>query len=94
MIPEGASVTILVRGQKIADNRVQMELELGSADFEGHHYQILSAQGALEPGAVVNTLGPQLGSKEAKMRPLNVHIEDQGFLAFKASTPTLLTPSQ
>jgi hypothetical protein len=93
-MPEGASVTILVRGQKIADNRVQMELELGSADFDGHHYQILSAQSALEPGAVVTLIGPQLGSKEAKIHPLNVHIEDQAYLAFKASTPTLLAPSQ
>ena len=92
-IPEGANVTIITREVKIADGYVQMQFELGSADFNDQHYVISSAKGGLEPSAVVTFLGAKYGSPEAKAKGLHIHLEDQTYMGFKAVTPTLLKPS-
>ncbi len=94
LIPNGANVTIMVRDKKRVDGRVTMEFELGSADFDNQHYLVSSEKGMTEPGAVVTFVGAQQGSEEAKIRGLWVHLSDRTYMAFKAATPTLCTPSK
>lgn len=94
LIPEGASLTMVLREEKVADNRIQMRFELGSADFDGQHFLVSSSKGPLEPGAVATVLGAPLGSPEAKLQGLSVHIANHTYIAFKAATPTVFKPSK
>jgi hypothetical protein len=93
LVPNGANVTIMVRDKKRVEGRVTMEFELGSADFDNQHYLVSSEKGT-EPGAVVTFVGAQEGSQEAKIRGLWVHLSDRTYMAFKAATPTVFTPSK
>ena len=60
-----------------------MTLELGSADYGGHHYTIT-------PGAVVTVTGEKdtvAYTGEAAARGKPIHLEDQSAMLFKAATP-------
>lgn len=94
LIPQGASVVIVVREEKKVDGVISMTFELGSADFEGRHFLISSAKGGLEPGARVTFTGAREGSAEAKSHGVHVHLEDQTYMGFKAETPVNLRVSQ
>lgn len=94
LIPAGANVTITVREKKVVAGRMEMEFELGSADFYDHHYLVSSAKGSLEPGAVVTFQGAQASSPEARLRGENVHLDDGSLMEFKTATPTIFRPSQ
>lgn len=94
LIPRGANVTIMVRDRKVVSGRLQMDFELGSADFYNRHYVISSARGWSEPGAVATLTGAQAGSQETKVRGENVHLIDQSLMEFKTQTPTVFKVSQ
>lgn len=94
LIPEGASVTIALVDKYRADGRITMVFELGSADYGGRHFVILSAKTGPEPGARVIATGPKEGSPEAKDHGLNVHLDDLSVMAFKAETPVIFKLSE
>jgi hypothetical protein len=94
IIPVGANVTVHLLEKKKVDGRMTMNFELASADFGGRHYVISSTKGALEPGAAVRFTGAEDGSPEAKLRGLNVHLDDQSYMGFKAETPVVFKLSQ
>ncbi|HEY5381479.1 MAG TPA: hypothetical protein VIJ65_04440, partial [Acidobacteriaceae bacterium] len=93
VLPAGANVTIQLVEEKNVDGRITMTFELGSLDFGGRHYVIASAKGGLEPGARVTFTGAKAGTPEAKLRGLNVHLDNQSYMGFKAETPIVVTLS-
>ncbi len=94
VIPAGANVTITLLEDRKTDGRLSMIFELGSADFNGHHYVISSTKGGTEPGIRVTFTGAKEGSPEATARGTNIHLEDQSFMGFKAETPVIFKISQ
>jgi hypothetical protein len=94
LIPAGASVTLTVRSKRVVDDQVEMEFEVGSADFSNRHYLVASAKGNTSPGAVVTFRGAKRGSPEARLRGLEVHLDDHSLMTFKVETPTVFRISQ
>jgi hypothetical protein len=87
LIPEGTNVTFGLVESKKVDGRISMSFELDSADFDGRHYVISSATGKLGSGVTAAFAGPKEGSPEAKARGLNVHLDNQYYMAFRAAMP-------
>ncbi len=94
VIPEGASVTMERVDHKEADGQVSLTFELRSADFQNHHYVFESAESGSPAGLLINFKGAKSGSPEAKVRGLNVHLESQTFMGFKAIAPVTLKRSE
>lgn len=93
LIPEGAHALLKVREQQITEDRVWMTFELSTADFGGKHYVFECDKSELDPGFTLVIKGAKMGSPEAKLRGVNVHIDDSSYLSFKAVAPTTLKPS-
>jgi hypothetical protein len=87
VIPAGANVAFAVREKKEVSNRLEMDLEIASADFNNRHYVVSSAKSGTDPGAIAVFTGPETGSKEALARGAAVHIDSDSVMTFKAETP-------
>lgn len=87
LIPEGANVTFGLLDNKKIDGRISMSFQLESADFNGHHYVISPATGKPGPAITVAFTGAKEGSPEAIARGLNVHLDDQSYMEFRAAIP-------
>jgi hypothetical protein len=94
LIPAGANVAFDVRDKKGVSNRLEMDLEIVSADFNNHHYIVSSAKSGTDPGAIAIFTGPETGSKEALARGTAVHIDSDSVMTFKAETPIVLKISE
>jgi hypothetical protein len=94
LIPEGANVTFGLLENKKVDGRILMSFELDSADFNGRHYVVSSAAGKLGPGITIAFAGAKEGSPEAKVRGLNIHLDDQYYMKFRAATPVIFRLSE
>ncbi len=92
-IPGGSNLTMEMLETKTVDGRTSMTFQLASADFGNRHYLFSSAK-AGEPGAVVTFTGAKDGSAEAKQRGVNVHLDDNSYMEFKAASPIVLRASQ
>lgn len=90
LIPQGANVTIVLRDQKVVSGRIEMDLEVASADFNNRHYVVSSAKDGVEPGAVLTLTGAQPGTQEAKLQGLGIHVANDSLMMFKAENPTFL----
>lgn len=87
LIPAGANIAFGVREKKKVSNRLEMDLEIASADFNNHHYVVSSLKSGTDPGAIATFTGPEAGSKEALSRGEAVHIDSDSVMTFKAETP-------
>jgi hypothetical protein len=87
VIPAGANVAFAVRDKKEVSNRLEMDLEIASADFNNRHYVVSAAKNGSDPGAIAVFTGPETGSKEALARGTAVHIDSDSVMTFKAETP-------
>jgi len=87
LIPQGANVTFGLLDNKKIDGHISMSFELDSADFDGRHYVVLPAAGKLGPGITAAFAGAKEGSPEARERGLNVHLDDQYYMEFRAAVP-------
>ena len=94
VIPEGASVTMERVDNKPVDGQASLTFELRSADFQNHHYVFESSESGSPAGLLVNFKGAKPGSAEAKVRGINVHLESQTFMGFKATAPVTLKRSE
>ncbi|HVZ18841.1 MAG TPA: hypothetical protein VG897_17120 [Terriglobales bacterium] len=94
VIPAGANVTFGLLEDKKVDGRILLSFELDSADFDGRHYVITSAAGKLGPGITAAFTGAKEGSPEAQARGLNVHLDDQSYMDFRAAMPVTFTLSE
>ncbi len=70
-----------------------MSFELRSADFRITTMSSSLRRGGAAAGLLINFKGAKSGSAEAKARGLNVHLESQTFMGFKATTPVTLKRS-
>ncbi len=52
LIPAGANVAFAVRDIKTVSKRIEMELEIASADFNNYHYVVSSMKSGTDPGAI------------------------------------------
>ena len=95
VIPTGASVTMERVDRKEANGAVSLSFELRSADFGNRHYVFESSEGGSVPaGLLITFTGAKSGTPEAKERGLNVHLESQTFMGFKATVPVTLKASE
>jgi hypothetical protein len=94
VIPEGASVTMERVDNKAVDGQISLTFELRSADFQNHHYVFESSESAAPAGLLISYKGAKSGSAEAKARGMNVHLESQTFMGFKATVPVTLKRSE
>jgi hypothetical protein len=98
VIPAGASVTMERVDRKQSEGhegQASLTFELRSADFQNRHYVFESVEsGSVPAGLLVTFLGAKNGSPEAKVRGLNVHLESQTFMGFKATVPVTFKVSQ
>ncbi len=94
VIPEGASVTMERVDERKADGQVSLVFELRSADFQNHHYVFESSEGETAAGLLITYKGAKTGSQEAKEHGVNVHLESQTFMGFKATVPVTLKRSE
>jgi hypothetical protein len=92
-IPKGASVLFELVESKKAGDQITMVFQLASADFGGHHYRIGSSEGAMAPGARLTLTGAKENSPEGRARGTNIHVDDQGFILFKAVSPITIRPT-
>lgn len=93
LIPAGANIAFAVREKKLVSNRLQMDLEIASADFTNRHYVVSPAKNGTDPGAVASFTGAEANSKEAVARGTAVHIDSGSVITFKAVTPIVFKPS-
>jgi hypothetical protein len=91
-IPAGANMLFELKDTKMVDGRVTMTFDLVSADFGGHHYRIISAEGELAVGAQLVVAGAKENSQESKERGMNVHLDAGAIVVFKAVTPVAVRP--
>ena len=94
VIPGGASVTMERIDHKQVDGQVSLSFELRSADFQNHHYVFESSESGTPAGLLVTFTGAKSGTPEAKVRGINVHLETQTFMGFKATAPVTLKRSE
>jgi hypothetical protein len=95
VLPAGASVTMERVDRKQGESQISLTFELRSADFQNRHYVFESAEsGQVPAGMLVTFLGAKNGSPEAKARGINVHLESQSFMGFKATIPVTFKVSQ
>ena len=90
VVPEHSNVTIGLVENKTVDGRISLRFGLGAVDFDGRHYVVSPAKGGSEPGVTVAFTGAKEGSPEAKAHGLNVHLDNQAYMGFKAATPVVL----
>jgi hypothetical protein len=79
-IPAGSNVVFNIASTGKVDGRVTMVFEISSADFGGRHYIV-------DTGAEVTFTGPKEGTPAAKTQGLNIHLQDQTYMGFKAVKP-------
>jgi hypothetical protein len=79
-IPAGSNIVFNIVSTGKVDGRVTMVFEVSSADFGGHHYIV-------NEGAEVTFTGPKEGTPAAKTQGLNIHLQDQAYMGFKAVKP-------
>jgi len=79
-IPAGSNVVFAIVSTGKVDGQVTVVFKLSSADFGGHHYIV-------DEGAEVTFTGPKAGTPAAKIQGVNVHLQDQTFMGFKAVKP-------
>jgi hypothetical protein len=94
VIPAGASVTMERVENKPVDGEISLTFELRSADFQNHHYVFESSESGAPAGLLVTFKGARSGTPEAKARGVNVHLESQTFMGFKAAAPVTLKRSE
>jgi hypothetical protein len=94
VIPEGASLTMERADNKPVDGQISLTFELRSADFQNHHYVFESSESGAPAGLLVTFKGAKSGTPEAKLRGINVHLESQTFMGFKATAPVTLKRSE
>jgi len=93
LIPASANIAFAVREKKKVSNRIEMDLEIASADFGNHHYVVSSTKNGTDPGALAIFTGAETNSKEAVMRGTAIHIDSGSVIPFKAATPIVFKPS-
>lgn len=79
-VPAGSNVVFNIASTERVDGRTTMVFELSAADFGGRHYIV-------DDGADVTFTGPKAGTPAAKAQGLNVHLQDQTYMGFKAVKP-------
>jgi hypothetical protein len=94
VIPEGASVTMERTDNRMVNGQASLSFELRSADFQNHHYVLESVESGAPAGLLVTFTGAKSGTPEAKARGVNVHLESQTFMGFKATAPVTLKRSE
>lgn len=94
VIPENATFTMIPADAKMVDGRLTMTFALASASFGGRHYLITAVAGPSESGVIATFSGAKAGTIDASKRGLNIHIEDQSLMNFKAVNPVVFKATQ